>query len=262
MGSLSDYSENELLDHILGTAAYTPVATLYLAISTTNPDDAVGNLTEPVGGSYARVAIAFNAAATRKVVQTALAEFPTATGAWGTITHWAIMDTLTSGNMLAHGALTASKNVTSGKTFSIAAGEIEINMTTGAWSNYLVHIAYDFMFRNQAFTQPTIYVALVETTDIVDADTGATIDELEMTNYAREAHSAWDAAVAGASENTGVIDFGQLSGTGETITAACLTDNATIAAGNLLMYDNSLAQAIDTDDFVEFADGALDATLS
>lgn len=262
MGSLSDYAENMMLDHILGTTTYTPKATIYLAISTTNPDDAIGNLTEPVGGSYARVAIAFDAASVRKVVQTAVAEFPTATGDWGTISHYAIMEDITGGNMIAHGALVASRSVTSGKTFSITGGEIEISMLTGAWSDYLVHTSYDFVFRNQAFAQPTIYVALVETTEIVDADDGSTIDELEMTGYAREAHASWSASVAGATDNTGVIDFGTLTGTGEVITASCLTDNLTTGAGNVLMYDNALNQIIDDGDSVEYADGDFNISLS
>ncbi len=39
MGSLSDYAENELLDHLFN-AAYSPVATVYLALCTADPTDA------------------------------------------------------------------------------------------------------------------------------------------------------------------------------------------------------------------------------
>ena len=39
MGSLSDYAELELLDHVFN-AAYSPVATVYLALCTADPTDA------------------------------------------------------------------------------------------------------------------------------------------------------------------------------------------------------------------------------
>lgn len=40
MGSLSNYLELELLDHVLNNAAYSPAATLYLALCTADPTDA------------------------------------------------------------------------------------------------------------------------------------------------------------------------------------------------------------------------------
>lgn len=66
MGSLSDYSENELLDHLCN-AAYTPPATVYLGFSTADPTDDASGIAEPAGGNYGRKAIAFDAAASRKV---------------------------------------------------------------------------------------------------------------------------------------------------------------------------------------------------
>ena len=262
MGSLSDYAENKMLDHFLGTAAYTPAATVYIGLSTADPLDTAAGLAEPVGNAYARQSIAFDAAASRLLNQTSLITFPTASGSWGTITHYAIFDASTNGNMLAHGSLSASRTVTSGKTLSIAAGQVDISFNTGGFSNYLAHKMLDLMFRNTAYTAPTIYVALVETTAPTDTSTGATIDELEMTGYAREACAGWDAASGGATANTALIDFGTLSGTGETVVAACLCDSGTTAAGNLLIYSSAVSLPIDTDDTVQFAAGAFDVTLS
>lgn len=261
MGSFSDYLENASLDHILGTTTYVPKSTVYLALSTTNPDDAIGNLTEP-GENYIRKAIAFSAASLRTIIQNGAVAFDQATGDWGVITHWAIMEDESGGNMLAHGALLASKNVTAGKTFSMPDTQIEISILTGAWSTYLSHMVLDFVFRNQTFASPTIYVALVETSAITDASTGSTIDEMDMTAYAREAHSAWAASSLGSSSNTGVIDFGVLTGTGETIEGSCLCDSSGIGTGNVLIYDNSLSQVVDPDDSVEFASGAWSITLT
>jgi len=61
MGSFTDFLENELLDHVFGNAAYTSPATLYIGLSTSTITDAGGNVTEPVGGSYARVPVTNNA---------------------------------------------------------------------------------------------------------------------------------------------------------------------------------------------------------
>jgi len=65
MGSLSNYSENELLDHLLGTGEYTPPATVYLGYSTADPTDDGSGLAEPSSGNYSRKAVTFNAAASR-----------------------------------------------------------------------------------------------------------------------------------------------------------------------------------------------------
>ena len=54
-GSFSDYLENALLDHVLGTTSYSQ-PTIYVALYTTAPTDAGGG-TEVSGGSYARVAV-------------------------------------------------------------------------------------------------------------------------------------------------------------------------------------------------------------
>ena len=88
MGSISNYLENELLDHILGTGAYTK-PTVYVGLSTADPtDDASGNA-EPSGNAYARVAhSAWDAATSRATENTGTCTFPQATGSWGTITHW------------------------------------------------------------------------------------------------------------------------------------------------------------------------------
>ena len=56
----------------------------------------------------------------------AIITFPTATAAWGTVTHVAVYDALTAGNMLKHGPLAASRVVASGDTFQIAVGALDI----------------------------------------------------------------------------------------------------------------------------------------
>ena len=61
MSALSDYAENKILDHTLGTAAWTMPATVYLGLSVASiGDDASG--TELSGNGYARQSISFASA--------------------------------------------------------------------------------------------------------------------------------------------------------------------------------------------------------
>lgn len=131
MSALSNYLENKLLDHALRATAYTAPTTLHVALYTSNPTDADTG-TEVSGGSYARVSLtpatAFGAAAAGSISNAADITFTTATAAWGTITHFAIRDAATAGNMLVYGALTASKVVANGDTFRFPAASLTITL--------------------------------------------------------------------------------------------------------------------------------------
>ena len=125
MSALSDYLENEILDHILGTGAYTMPTTVYVGLSTGSfNDDNSG--TELTGNNYARESISFGAAASGTASNNAAVEFNAATGSWGTVSHFGIFDALTSGNLLIHGALTASKVIETGDILKIAIGDMDI----------------------------------------------------------------------------------------------------------------------------------------
>lgn len=130
MAGLVDTYEQKVLDHILTDPAWTPAATLYLALSTTTPTEAAGNFTEPSGNAYARVstvAADWNAASgTAPAIKdnSAVKTFPAATGSWGTVTHFGIFDALTVGNLYLWAPLTASKTVAAADTVSFAAGAL------------------------------------------------------------------------------------------------------------------------------------------
>lgn len=129
MSAASDYLELEVLDHVLGNGAYTPAGTLYLGLWTADDGLEAGTQTsECSGGSYARQTIAFDAASAGSSSNTSTVTFPTATGNWGTITHVAVMDASTSGNVLFHGAVTTSKTIETGDTFQVSAGNLTISL--------------------------------------------------------------------------------------------------------------------------------------
>jgi len=129
-GSKSDYLENKLLDHVLGNAAYTAPATVYIALYTTAPTDAGGG-TEVTGGSYARKDVTNNstnwpaASGGAKSNGTEIT-FATATADWGTVVAFGIFDLSTGGNLLYWATLTTSKLIQNGDTAKFAIGDIDI----------------------------------------------------------------------------------------------------------------------------------------
>lgn len=125
MTAMSDYLENELLDHALGTGAFTSPGTVYVSLYTSDPTDADSG-TEVSAGGYARQSAAFDAAASGSSSNTADVEFGPATASWGTVTHVAIHDADTAGNLLFHGSLSASKTIATDDSLKIAAGNLSI----------------------------------------------------------------------------------------------------------------------------------------
>lgn len=261
MGSLTDALEKEILDHILKTGSYAPPSTVYLGLSTADPLDSGSGLAEPSGNGYARKAISFGGATGRAITQDADVTFDQATGSWGTITHYGLFTLSTGGVLMAHGSLNTSKAVIAGNTPSVASGEVIVSVSTGGMSTTTANTTLDWLFDAGTFSQPTnLYVALCSA-DIVDGDTGSSITELVMTNYARENHNVWNAATGDSpstADNNGTIDFGSLTGTGETCEAAAILDADT--AGNVLFYSNTPSQAIGSGDTVQIASGAFDVT--
>jgi len=79
------------------------------------------------GNGYARVAATFSAASSGTASSNAAVEFPAATGSWGTVSHFGIFDASTSGNLLIHGAFTASKVIATGDILRIASGDLDIS---------------------------------------------------------------------------------------------------------------------------------------
>lgn len=130
MGGFSDYWENKILDHIFGKGNYTP-PTIYVGLSTIDPTDDGSGLAEPSGNGYARTqtsASDWNAASNGSLDNASDITFALATGSWGTITHFALFDAVTAGNMLAHGVLSQSKTIGNSDTARFQAGDLDISL--------------------------------------------------------------------------------------------------------------------------------------
>lgn len=134
-GSLSDYAENKLLDSIFRGVSFSP-ANLYLALFTqgdgleanniagsveVKPTDASGAAT-----SYARIKVndqgGYVAAVNGVTSNAQNLEFPTATGDWNTITHTALMDAPTGGNVIIWGEITNPRDIYAGDAVRVRAG--------------------------------------------------------------------------------------------------------------------------------------------
>lgn len=106
---------------------------LYIGLSKTEPNLAGGNVTEPTGGSYARVALtSLSVPSDGLVSNTEATEFAESTAAWGTLTHYVIYDAATGGNLLMYGALTTSRTVEAGTILLFKTGELELAIVNPA----------------------------------------------------------------------------------------------------------------------------------
>lgn len=129
MGSFTDYLENKVLDHVVGKTSYT-MPSVWVALFTAAPSDAGGG-TEVSGGSYARKSTAgtdWTAASGGATSNANAITFITPTGSWGTVTHFALMDASTAGNMLAWSALNTPQAISTGNTVSFAIGDLDITL--------------------------------------------------------------------------------------------------------------------------------------
>lgn len=132
--AMSNYLENEILDHILKGAgsAWTAPTTIYIALFDTTgslPLLEAGTLTGEVAtGGYARKTATWDVAAAGVSSNTADVSWTASGAAYGTLRYAAVMDALTTGNVLFYGQIAADKTVGDGDTFKFLAGDIDITM--------------------------------------------------------------------------------------------------------------------------------------
>ena len=127
MAELTDYMEDRIVNFMRNTAI-TGHALVYVALFTTaTSDDGTG--TEVSGNGYARELAGLSAPSPSGVTTNASdITFTTATGSWGTITHLALYDASTTGNMIMHSAVDVEKTVASGDTYKINAGDLDLEI--------------------------------------------------------------------------------------------------------------------------------------
>ena len=139
--SASDYLEVQIGKVLLCTQTAWKPSAIAISLHTADPTDvtstAAANEVANSGG-YARVAVTqqdsnWNIPTTSGAFSNANSiAFPSPTGNWGVITHFAIWDSATygAGNLLASGALTQSKTVNNGDNApTFAAGALVVTLS-------------------------------------------------------------------------------------------------------------------------------------
>jgi hypothetical protein len=129
MAALSDYSEILLLDWMMTTGSATRPTAWYVALYTAAPSDAGGG-TEVSTGGYARQSVTFDAASSPggTTSNNNVVSFTASGAGYGTVTHVGIFDAVSSGNLLWHGSLTASRTINDGDTLEFSVGNIDLTL--------------------------------------------------------------------------------------------------------------------------------------
>lgn len=132
MSSFTDYTENLVLNWLFTTNSATRPTAWYIGLFTAAPSDTGGG-TEITGNGYSRTAtgtMTVSGTSPTNCTNSAAIEFPAASGGnWGTITHVAVFDASTTGNMLGWAALTTSRTINDGDILRIPAGDLDITLT-------------------------------------------------------------------------------------------------------------------------------------
>ena len=99
--------ENKVLNHLCMKGDYL-ASVMYLALWIGNPTDTGTGGQEASGGGYSRkfmTGLYWENAGVGAILNALAVTFDEATGDWGDVTHFALFDALSGGNMLMYGAL-------------------------------------------------------------------------------------------------------------------------------------------------------------
>jgi hypothetical protein len=131
MAALSTTYGNRGLDWILVTGSPTRATGTWLALYTATPTASTAGTEVPNAAGYQRTAITFDAAAGLATQQATDVTFPTATGAWGTVVGWAIVDSGThaGGNIIMFGTFTTAKPVTASDIVQVLDGDLDLTIS-------------------------------------------------------------------------------------------------------------------------------------
>ena len=126
VGGITDYSAGRLMDYEFSAAAYTPAATHYFGLMSTNPNPAGSGAVELSGGGYARISKTNNAttwpawATLLKKNGVAIA-WPAFTADMATIVGAGWWDAASAGNLLGWGKFTNTRTPLEDETFTLPA---------------------------------------------------------------------------------------------------------------------------------------------
>lgn len=124
--SLTNTFETTTLTWLFTAGSATRPTAWYLGLFTSDPGES-GAGTEVSGGGYVREAVTFTVSG-NTATNSGSIEWDAATASWGTVTHIAIMDAASGGNMIASNALTTSKAIGIDDIIRVPAGDLDITL--------------------------------------------------------------------------------------------------------------------------------------
>lgn len=233
----SNYFNSKALEHVLRNTSLS-TSNAYIALFSGHPLT-FGLSAELSGNGYSRIQAPFTVSGST-AVNTSEVTFPKATGSWYSAVFYGIINAATSGSILFWGLLPTSKQVYTGETFFINAGQLYVGLG-GAYSAYLGGNLLNHTLNNISYTSPGLDVFAALYTTLPNAnDSGGT--EVSAGDYTRLriSGSGWTSInpVYGLDTRaitTSTIDLPFCSDTSNTwgiISGLCLRDS--VSAGNQL----------------------------
>lgn len=129
-GSFTDYTEDLVLNFLFTTEAAPRPTDWYVGLFTDGPGEDGSGTELPVADGYIRKSAVFEVSGTdpTEANTTDVVEFDEALGIWGLVTHIAIFDAETGGNMLGYAELEEAKQIGTGDVFRIPVGDLTITL--------------------------------------------------------------------------------------------------------------------------------------
>lgn len=127
--SLSNYTENAILNWFKGSTFPAAPAAIYVALFNGDPGESGSGGTEVTTTIRAagRPSVAFGAISSGAISNSGIVDFGSAAGG-ATVTHFGLYDASSAGNLLASAALTTSRTVVSGNAVTFAAGALSLEI--------------------------------------------------------------------------------------------------------------------------------------
>lgn len=123
----TSYTDNKLIDHLLGAATFAKPASKYVALYVGDPTTG-GTEVSTTGSAYTRLSSSFTIGA-NQAMNSADLQWATATSVWGAINYVAVYDAATGGNMLVSAALNTPKTISIGDVLRVPASNLAITLT-------------------------------------------------------------------------------------------------------------------------------------
>lgn len=122
--SVSNYLENALMDLAFNATSYAGQSTVYIKLHTGDPGEAC---TSNAATETTRKAVTFGASSNGVVTSDADAAWTNVAGS-ETYSRISLWDASTNGNALWSGALTSSRAVVAGDSFTISSGSLTVTL--------------------------------------------------------------------------------------------------------------------------------------